>query len=320
MAPTALARFREALTSPESWHKEGLLFGWGMAFVSTLAFSIASPVAKSAIDGGMDPTALLTWRLLLSTLLLGGSIALTAPQRLLLDRRGLLICGGAGLGNGLGMVSFFWALTKVDASVAAMVFALSPLAVLALLALRGEKFTRRHTVRIILGLSGVYLLIGPGGNVNWMGVGLVCLAITSYAIHLSLIQWYLRDYDARTVTLYVIAGMSVTSIIFWWFQGIEWQNPGWSGWLSIIVLAVVSTYLARLTMFAAIRSIGSGQIALLAPTETLLTVMWSMIFLQERLTPWQWAGGLLILTSALLAIVRLNRAQWRPRWRLWPKL
>jgi drug/metabolite transporter (DMT)-like permease len=218
------------------------------------------------------------------------------------------------------MVSFFWALTKVDASVAAMVFALSPLAVLALLALRGEKFTRRHTVRIVLGLSGVYLLIGPGGNVNWLGVGLVCLAITSYAIHLSLIQWYLRDYDARTVTLYVIAGMSITSIIFWSFQGIEWQDPGWSGWLAIISLAVVSTYLARLTMFAAIRSIGSGQIALLAPTETLLTVIWSMIFLQERLTPWQWVGGLLILTSALLAIVRLNRARWRPRWRLWPKL
>jgi drug/metabolite transporter (DMT)-like permease len=218
------------------------------------------------------------------------------------------------------MICFFWALTKVDASVAAMVFALSPLAVLALLALRGEKFTRRHTVRIILGLGGVYLLIGPGGNVNWQGIGLLCLTIASYAIHLSLIQWYLRDYDARSVTFYVIAGMSLTSTIFWLFQGIEWQPPGWSGWLAIIALAIVSTYLARLTMFAAIRIIGSGQIALLAPPETLLTVLWSMIFLQERLTSWQWVGGLFILTSALLAIDRLNRARWRPRWRLWPKL
>jgi drug/metabolite transporter (DMT)-like permease len=73
-------------------------------------------------------------------------------------------------------------------------------------------------------------------------------------------------------------------------------------------------------MFAAIRSLGSGQLALLAPTETLLTVIWSMIFLQERLTAWQWLGGLLILTSALLAIARLNRARWRPRWRLWPRV
>lgn len=320
MGLTDLARFRELLASPALWHKESLVFGWAMAIISTLSFSVASPIAKSAIDEGMHPTTLLTGRLFLSTLLLALSIILTSPQRLVIDRRGLLICGSAGLGNGVGMVSFFWALTKVDASVAAMVFALSPLAVLALLALRGEKFTQRHTVRIVLGLGGVYLLIGPDGTVNWVGVGLVCLAITSYAIHLGLIQWYLKEYDARAVTLYVIIGMSITSFGFWLFQGAEWHAPGPSGWLAMIVLAVVSTYMARLTMFAAIRSLGSGQVALLAPTETLLTVMWSIIFLQERLTPWQWLGGLLILTSALLAIARLNRARWRPRWRLWPRV
>jgi hypothetical protein len=33
----------------------------------------------------------------------------------------------------------------------------------------------------------------------------------------------------------------------------------------------------------------------------------------------QWVGGLLILTSAVLAIKRLSIARIRPRWRLWVK-
>jgi drug/metabolite transporter (DMT)-like permease len=41
--------------------------------------------------------------------------------------------------------------------------------------------------------------------------------------------------------------------------------------------------------------------------ETLLTVIWSTLFLHERLTPLQWVGGALIMVSALLAIQRLGR-------------
>jgi drug/metabolite transporter (DMT)-like permease len=75
-----------------------------------------------------------------------------------------------------------------------------------------------------------------------------------------------------------------------------------------------------LFMVAAINRIGSGQMALLTPLETLLTVTWSMLFLDERLTTIQWVGGGLILASALLAIQRLGRAQWPPRWRLWTRV
>jgi drug/metabolite transporter (DMT)-like permease len=139
------------------------------------------------------------------------------------------------------------------------------------------------------------------------------------AIHLSLIQWFLQDYDARSVTLYVVMYMTLVAVGFWFAQDTAWQDPGWSGWLVIGILAFVSTYLARLTLFVGVRLLGSGQIALLAPLETLLTVLWSVLFLHERLTFWQWVGGVLVLISALLAVKRLNRARWRPRWRIWSR-
>lgn len=323
MARMALARFRNTAPRPVAGGKSNLWFGWAMALTSTLAFSVAPPISKGAITAGMHPTTLLMMRLIITTLLLGLTIMLTAPERLRLDRRGLAVCLIAGFCNGIGMVAFFWALARLEASVTSMIFSLSPLAVLGLLALRGEKFTYRQIVRLALGLSGVYLLIGPGsalkGGIDWLGVALVFVTIFVSAIHLTLIQWFLQDYDARTVTLYTVATMTAVSIGFWLFQGVAWRDPGWSGWLAILVLAVVSTYLSRLALFAGVRYLGSGQMALLLPLETLLTITWSVLFLREWLTLWQWVGGLLILLSALLTVKRLQWTRKRTRWRVWTR-
>ncbi len=82
-----------------------------------------------------------------------------------------------------------------------------------------------------------------------------------------------------------------------------------SQWWILIVLALVSTWFARLSLFAAIRRIGSGQIALLWPLQILTVIGLSVVFLNERLSPIQWLGGSLILVSALLAIERVGQGR-----------
>ena len=62
------------------------------------------------------------------------------------------------------MICYFWGLTRIESSMAAMIISVSPLLVLSMLALRGERFTYRHIIRVALALVGVYLLIGPGGR------------------------------------------------------------------------------------------------------------------------------------------------------------
>lgn len=320
MVLTALARFRDVLPASAGIGAGPVWLGWSIALFSSFAFSIATPIAKGAIDSGLDPSTLLTVRLILSTVLLGLSIGLTTPHYLRLDRRGLLVCGIAGLANGIGMLTYFWALARVDGSLAVMIFAISPLVTLAFLAMRGERFSRRHLVRLGLGLAGVYFLIGPAGKVDWLGVILVMITVCAFAVHLALIQWFLQPYDARTITFYVVATMTVVNLGLWLTDGGEWQSLGWSAWFIIAVLALVSTYLARLAMFEGVRRLGGSQIALLLPLETLMAVVWSVIFLGERLNLWEWLGGGLILLSALLAVQRLRWVRWPPRWRVWARL
>lgn len=282
-----------------------------MALFSTLCFSLAPPLGKAAIDLGMDSLALLVMRMLLTACLLGATIAFTAPRRLRIDRRGLGLCLAAGVANGVGMVMFFRSLERLDASIGSMIFSLSPLVLLLLLALRGEKFSYRNGLRLALGITGVYLLIGPGGSVDPFGALLALGTIFTVPIQILFMQWYLQDHDAYAVTFYMVAGMLAVAAVWWAVQGLPWQPVGPLAWGLLLVLAVVSTYLARLTMFAAIRAVGGSQIGLLAPFETMLTVLWSVIFLQERLSLLQWVGSTLVLLSALLAVRRLGRVRWR---------
>lgn len=285
--------------------------GYILALCSTVAFSFAPPVARFAILGGFDSNALLMTRMVIGTVLFAVTFAAADREKLRLSRRGVGATLLVGAVNASAMITFFLALNYLEASLAAMIIALSPPFLLSLLALRGEKLTRRQLVRLTLALTGVYLLVGPSGQANWLGVGLALLSTFLFSVQMALTQWTLIGYPVRSVVLYVTGSMAVFVVGWWLFQGAQWTAPSPAGWLAVAVLAIVCTYVARMAYFAAVPRIGSAQLALLGPLETMLTVVWSVLFLGERLAPVQVAGGLLILASALLAFRRLGRIPLR---------
>ncbi len=149
---------------------------------------------------------------------------------------------------------------------------------------------------------------------------MVVVALLAFSIQLVMTQWFMKGYDPRTVTMYVVIAMTAVIFAWWVVDGGVLQDPGPSGWLAILVLALVSTYIARLTLFIGVRGLGGGQIALLSPVETLLSVTWAFLFLGERLAVPQLIGGALVLVSALLAVRRIRLAGARPPWRLLSRL
>jgi drug/metabolite transporter (DMT)-like permease len=290
-----------AVTSTPAW------LGWGLALAATVASSIVTPLVRGAVVGGMDPISLLLARLLLALALMVGTTALIDRVRFQLDGPGALRVGVIGLISGIEICCFFSSLSYVDASMSAMIKSTQPLVVLLMLAAGGERLTGRHLMRLALAMGGIYLLVGPGGQVAPIGLLLLGLSLLLYATQLVLVQWWLADYDIRTITLYLTGVMTLVIGAWWWAEGTTWHPPTRNEWIVIGVLAVVSTYFARLALFSAIRRIGSGQIALLWPLQTLLIIVLSVIFLQERLTAVQWAGGVLVLASTFLAIERFGR-------------
>jgi drug/metabolite transporter (DMT)-like permease len=275
-----------------------------LVLLATACFSVAPTLIKLGLVAEAEPVTLIAVRLVAATAGLWLTFSIARPRVLRIDRRGLAFCGLVAIADSLGMVSFYHAMTRIDASVGQMVFSLYPLAALLLLAVRGERIGWRSWVRLALGLSGVYLLIGFGGRVDILGVLLVVVSAVSYALQLTLTQWYLGDYPSETVALYVISLMALVMSAVRLLQLRPWQPLSPIGWGVVLLTALVPTFAARLALFAGIRRVGSGQASLFGPLEMLLSVTWTSLFLGERLSPAQWSGGLLILASVLLAGLR----------------
>lgn len=283
--------------------------GWGLALAATFASGIVTPMARGVVNGGMNPITLVLVRLLIASVLFLGTLAFLDRNKLRLDRQSWLRVGLIGLIGGVEIGCFFWSLAFVDASMSAMIKATQPLVVLLMLAAGGERLTRRHWLRLALALIGGYLLLGASGTIAPFGLLLLGLSLILYSAQLVLTQWWLSEMDSQVATIYVTMLMAVVVAVWWLVQGIEWKAPTLNEWGIMLVLAVISTWFARLALFAAIRRIGSGQIALLWPLQTLTVIGLSVLFLNERLAPIQWIGGSLILLSALLAIERVGKGR-----------
>ena len=184
--------------------------GWTLAIGSTFAFSFAPPVARAAILGGFDSNALLMARMVITTLLFGATLAITDRSHLKIARGGLGAAMLVGAINGIAMIAFFLSLNYLEASLTAMILALSPPLVLSLLALRGERLTRRHLVRVGLALAGVFLLVNPAGDVNWHGAALAIFSTCAPCVRLS---ERVSDAQPPTLTDHFAAKVSVAGVL-----------------------------------------------------------------------------------------------------------
>jgi drug/metabolite transporter (DMT)-like permease len=111
--------------------------------------------------------------------------------------------------------------------------------------------------------------------------------------------------------------MAIGISLMWAILGAPTGGLGYPVWPAVLVLGIVCTYFTWWATFAGIRILGTAQVALLSPLETLLSVIWSFWLLGERFHGWQWVGAGFVLLSAVLASRRLTRVRVRIRWRAW---
>ena len=279
-----------------------------MAFASYLMYSMNSPIARRAFLDGMKVDTLLAYRFLIGAILFVLTISLTNLGQAKkgekpLDRFGLVAGIGSGLLNGIAIYLFFHSLNLLPASFAAVLgIGLFVIMVIGLLTIFGEKFTILRGVRLLLGLAGVWLMVGPSGDLGSTGVIFLAIGSACFALHMITMQWYMSEYNTWVVATIVVCTTAALLVILWLITGsisgqLDFAIPTFYSWVAVIFLAVLSSWIGRFFSYRAVAILGSGELALLTPTETLLAIVWSVIFLGEWLTPFQWVGAALIIAG-----------------------
>ena len=273
----------------------------GATLAATILSGFAPILGKFAYRAGVAPFTLVALRTALAAGLLWAFYLLVWRRYIRIPWRLLPGCIGMGVANGLGSLLYYSGLSRLDASLAHLLYAMYPFWVFIFLSAAGHAVSRLALVRLALVLVSVVLLTWQGaGLIDLLGVTLMIGGGALYGWHLVLGQWSLADVDSRTVTLYSLTTMAVVVGIAWLFEPHPTAPISTQGWMTIVLLAIFPTALARLLVFTGLQRLGGFQTSLLSIAEVLVAVTAAFILLGESFTAQQWIGAILFVVSILL--------------------
>jgi drug/metabolite transporter (DMT)-like permease len=274
--------------------------GINAALVSALFLGLAPVFGKAAMGvGKFSPLAVVALRTSMAALLLVIIIALFRRRILYIYPAGLLGCLLAGAVNGLGSIFYYVGLSRLNASIAQMLYALYPIFVAFWLQLDKQTPSRLTGFRIVLAsISAYFLTRVNAGSIDSWGFVFMLIAAALYALHLPINQRVLYDVPAPTVTVYTLLAMSLVVVPAYLI--FDRSLPTVSApWTPILALTAV-TFCSRLLLFLGVKHIGGMQTALLGLGELIVAILFSHLLLGESLTTWQWIGTAGLSLSLLL--------------------
>jgi len=284
--------------------------GIAAALTSALFIGLAPVFGKAAIGSGhFTPYAVVALRTSMAALLLVVILLIFKRKYLFIYPAGLIGCMMAGALNGTGSLFYYVGLSKLNANVAQMLYALYPFFVAFWLQLDGQPPSKLTLFRIVIAAFSAFLLTRAGaGYIDITGMVFMLISAALYALHLPVNQRVLFDVPAPTVTVYTLISMSIIVVPAYLIFDRSIPNSE-ANWLPVLGLTAV-TFLSRLMLFQGVKNIGGMQTALLGLAELLVAITFSYLLLGETLSTWQWFGTFGLGISLLL--VRFEKPAARP--------
>ncbi len=280
-------------------HK-GRSTGINAALISAFFLGLAPVFGKAAMGADkFSPYAVVALRTGMAALLLLLIMLAFRRQFLFIYPAGLIGCALAGAVNGIGSIFYYIGLSKLNASVAQMLYALYPFFVAFWLQLDKQPPSRLTIFRIVTaGMSAFLLTQANAGKIDLVGVVCMLIGAAMYALHLPINQRVLYDVPAPTVTVYTLLAMSCIVVPAYFLFDRSWPAAS-PPWAPVLALTAV-TFISRLLLFLGVKHIGGMQTALLGLGELLVAIIFSHLLLGESLTALQWFGTIGLGISLLL--------------------
>ena len=277
------------------------LRGIVLAGLSACGFATLSVFMRIAFSAGATTATILSTRFLLAALLLWITVLTTGKLRLVRKRDFLPLALLGTLGYGFMSACFAQSVHYLSASLATLLLYLYPSIVTLFSFWLGHvRYSHDKVAALLLSLGGLWLTIGNQGSFSWTGVAFGLGAAVSYALYLLFSAQVLKTVDPLVGTA-VICTSAAGAYLAYGLASASLQTAlPLQAWLALAGMAILSTFVAMLCLFAAIRAIGAARASIISTLEPLVTVVLSMLLLAETLLPLQLLGGGLILAGILL--------------------
>ena len=269
--------------------------------LSALSFGSISVLTVLVTAAGVPLLTAMVWRYVLGATLLG-VVARPAQLRAVPRQRVILLLVIGGCGQALITYLSLHALEYISVGPLAFLFYTYPAWVALLAAIRRtEKLTPVRVIALTLALAGVAIMVGvPEEKLHPIGVILALGSALLYSAYLPALEHVQEGIPALAATFLLIVGAAVAFVVAALFTGDLFLPVGIAVWSEILLLALVATVIAFLTLIKGLSVLGPVRTAIIATVEPFFTAMLGIVVLGNKLSVSTLFGGLLIAGAVLL--------------------
>lgn len=275
---------------------------WGGSYLSA---RVAAPE--------ITPFTLVFLRVGIAALVLNALLAFRR-RHLVPSRRNLVNYAGMGLlNNVIPFALIFFGTRHIGAGLASILNAATPIfTVLVFHVLTDEKLRPLKTVGVVLGFSGVAVMIGLSALGN-LGADVLaeiaCIGATvSYAFS-SLWSRRFKGEDPVTTATGQLTASTILTLPLMIFVEAPWTLPAPSGEAvaAVLFLALLATAFAYILFFRIVAVAGASNVMLVTFLVPVSAILLGWIVLGETLEPRHWAGMAMIMAGLAAIDGRLFR-------------
>mgnify|MGYP006429701981 CR=1 FL=1 len=228
----------------------------------------------------------------------------TLPFNATLMRRYLLL---GLISNAMPFSFIVWGQTQIPSGLASIINAMTPIwaMLVGLLIGSDERLTPGRAIGIVLGFTGVAVLMGPDllrkidpyslGQLSVLGAT-ICYG---FAVHYGR---RFKDTSSLVNAAYMLSAATVWLIPVAFIVDQPWTlSPGISGWSALLGLSLISTSFAYLLYFRLLGSAGANNMSLVTFLVPVSAITLGAVFLDERLGSTAFLGlGILFVGLAVI--------------------
>ena len=269
--------------------------------LSALSFGSISVLTVLVTAAGVPLLTAMAWRYVLGAALLGivarpHQLHAVPKQRVIL----LLVIGGCG--QALITYLSLHALEYISVGPLAFLFYTYPAWVALLAAIRRtEKLTLVRVIALTLALVGVAIMVGvPEEKLHPIGVMLALGSALLYSAYLPALELVQEGIPVLVATFLLIVGAAIAFLIAAVLTGDLFLPVGIAVWSEILLLALVATVIAFMTLIKGLSILGPVRTAIVATVEPFFTAMLGILVLGNELSGATLLGGILIAGAVLL--------------------
>ena len=272
-----------------------------LILLSALSFGSISVLTVLVTSAGVPLLTAMAWRYVLGAILLG-TIARPRQLRSVPTQRVMQLLVIGGCGQAFITYLSLHALEYIPVGPLAFLFYTYPAWVALVAAIRRtERLTPVRIIALALALAGVTIMVGvPTEKLNPIGVLLALVSGLLYSAYLPALEHVQEGIPPIIVTLLLIAGAATTFVIAALIKGELFLPAGGAVWSEILVLALVSTVIAFLTLIKGLAVLGPVRTAIIATVEPFFTATLGILVLGNQLSTATLVGGILIAAAVLL--------------------